>query len=368
MTIFETKAKVQPVSASAAGEYAQWQYSIQNTVSEALAKYDSIHDLTGNCPPEVLVDIQRQHTLFFSCVFQLNNYHLLARMLVWMYRAYHAHGFSYDYFIQAFSEWRKAVALHMSQPQAEEIDRVYQWIARHHSELVQLAESAEYQVFPNRNTQEDYSPFLTHLLHVEYRECLAIGETYLTRADGLARFYVEVIEPSLYEVGRRWETGKISVAQEHLATAVVNKVMLALFLRSGLRDAIKPKVVIVAAPNELHEVGAYMVADLLEQQGWDVDYLGANMPKAGLLEYLQVNKPYFLGLSVVMPFHLAAVREIIEAIRSDAGLYGVRIMVGGAAFRHCEDLWRQVGADAFAVDGHAAITIARKWLAQKQAL
>ena len=365
MTIFATIKLLSPVSLSAADEYSQMQKVIQNDVNQALAKINSIHDFMSNCPLQVMFDIHHHHTLFMNNVFRLNNYTLLARLLVWEYRACHAHGFSYDYFTYAFSEWRKAVKLHVSQDNAAEIDCVYQWIVEHHADLIQLAESDDYQVFLSNKEQEGYSTFLTHLLYVESQACLAIGATYLDDGNDLASFYIEVIEPSMYEVGRLWETGQISVAQEHLATAVVNRVMFTLFLRAGLRDANKPKVVIAAAPNELHEVGASMVADLLEQHGWAVDYLGANMPQEDLLQYLRVSQPCFLGLSVVMPFNLLSAREIIAAIRADTNICGVKIMVGGAAFKHSEDLWRQVGADAYAVDGHATIKIARSWLEEK---
>jgi len=368
MIIFETIKSLPPVSMSAADEYAQRRDIIQNDVNQTLAKLNGIYDFMSNCPLQVMVDHHRHHTLFMSSVFRLNNYTLLARMLVWMYRAYHAHGFSYDYFTYAFSEWRKMVTIHMSQANGLEIDRVYRWIVGHHSDFVQLAESSEYKVLACDNDQEVIHTFVAHLLRGEYQACSEIGETYyLTDVDNLACFYVEIIESSMYEVGRLWEMGHISVAQEHLATAIVNRLMLALFLRAGLVEATKPKVVIAAVPNELHEIGASMIADLLEQHGWQVDYLGANMPKEDLLEYLRVNKPYFLGLSVVIPFNLESTWEIIDAIRSDASISGIKIMVGGAAFRHSKDLWHQVGADAYAVDGHAAIRTAERWLKEKQA-
>lgn len=363
MKIFEEMKQIPSVSALAADEYHQKEGILQNDVNQEMANLRSRYDFRGNCPLQVMVEYHLHHTLFMSSVFRLNNYTLLVRMLVWMYRAYHSHGLSYEYFTYAFPEWRKAVMLHMNHATGAEIDHVYQWIVEHHSDFVQLAISTDYKVFANNNNQEFGNVFVAQLLRGEYQACLALGENYcLTDVDDLASFYVEIIEPSLYEIGRLWEIGHISVAQEHLATAIVNKIMLTLFLRAGLREATKPKVVIAAAPNELHEIGASVVADLLEQHGWDVHYLGANIHKEELLEYLSLNKHCFLGLSVVTPFNLAAAQEIIHSIRGDASICRVKIMVGGAAFRHSGDLWHQVGADAYAVDGHAAIKIAKGWL------
>jgi len=363
MSIFKNLKQILPVSALAAEEYNQKQDIIQNHVNQALAKLNSIYDFMGNYPLQVIGDHNGNHTLFMNSVFRLKNYTLLVRMLVWEYRAYHAHGLSYDYFAYGFPEWRKAVMLNMSQAKGLEIALVYQWIIEHHLDFIQLAESVDYKFLKYNKDQEVVDIFVAHLINGEYQACLAISEAYyLTDVDNLVDFYVEVIEQSLYEVGRLWETGHISVAQEHLATAIVNRLMLIHFLRAGLVEASKPKVVIVAAPNELHEVGASMVADLLQQHGWEVDYLGANMPKEDLLKYLRESKPYILGISVVMPYNLASVREIIDSIRRDTSICGIKIMVGGVAFKHSEELWRQVGADAYAVDGHAAIKIAGQWL------
>ena len=358
MSIFAALKLLPPTSPSAADEYAQKQEIIQNNVSQAIAKLNSLYNFTGNCPLEMIGDVHRHHTLFMSSVFRLNNYTLLARMLVWMYRTYHSHGFSYDYFTYALSEWRKAITHTISPANVAEIDGVYQWIIERHPDFLQLAEATDYHVFPYKQTQAT-DDFVMHLLHGEYQGCLAIGKDYLA-AKSLAEFYVEVIEPSMYEVGRLWEIGHISIAQEHLATAVVSRVMLSLFVGAEKRETTSAKAVIAAAPNELHEVGARMVADLLEHQGWEVDYLGANVPKEYLLQYLIENQPCFLGLSIAMPYNLAAAQEAIKEIRS-ACICGIKIMAGGAAFKHSEDLWRQIGVDAYAVDGNAAIEIARKW-------
>ncbi|MDR3590844.1 MAG: cobalamin-dependent protein [Negativicutes bacterium] len=366
MTIFASIEQLQPVSAAASGEYTKKTGLIRASVNETLTGLENIHSLTGNCPLKTLHDIHRHHTLFLSSVFRLSNYTLLAKMIVWMYRAYPAHGFSHDYFTAAFSAWRMAVRRQLSESGAAEVDRIYEWMADHHGDFVRLAKSADYQVFSDNKAEAVYGSFLIQLLQGDYQGCLAFGERYLNGGSELASFYVDVIEASMYEIGRLWETGQISVAQEHLATAVVTRVMLSLFLRYRPGQGNSAKAVIAAVPSEFHEVGGRMAADLLERHGWDVDYLGVDMPRQDLVRYLQINQPCFVGLAVVMPFNLAAAREIRDDIRRDHSLDGVRIMVGGAAFRHSEDLWRQVGADAYATDGQAAVSIARKWLEEKQ--
>ena len=66
---------------------------------------------------------------------------------------------------------------------------------------------------------------------------------------------------------------------------------------------------------ELHEIGARMLCDLLEMEGWNTIYLGANVPTAGIVDVLRDNHSNILAVSASMTFHIPAVREVIAAVR-----------------------------------------------------
>ena len=126
-------------------------------------------------------------------------------------------------------------------------------------------------------------------------------------------------------------------------------------------EAGKGKAVITAAPNEFHEVGARMISDQLEMDGWQVDYLGANSPAHDLLALLRQMPPFLLGFSIVVPFNIEAVRRIIEEIRADEILKNIKIMVGGPVFSLEPELCRKIGADGYATSGGQAVELARQW-------
>jgi methanogenic corrinoid protein MtbC1 len=215
-------------------------------------------------------------------------------------------------------------------------------------------------IFIHKNRKDWNDTFLRYLLYGDYKACFALTEQYLAETNDLTTFYLQVIQPCLYEIGRLWEGGHVSVAQEHLATAIVSRIMLT---RSGnaFSECGRGKAVIACAPHELHELGGRMVADLLEKDGWQVKFLGAGLSVAELLKYLQSYPPQFIGISTSMPFNIDSAKEVIVSIRQDVVLKNVKIMIGGTAF-HYEDLsWRKMGADAYAVDGAAAVKIAKNW-------
>jgi methanogenic corrinoid protein MtbC1 len=90
-----------------------------------------------------------------------------------------------------------------------------------------------------------------------------------------------------------------------------------------------------------------MVSDVLEIHGWDVRYLGSNTPPSGVVTTLMEAKADVLGVAATMLFDLPQARRLIASVRAELG-HGVRVIVGGAAFRHRGA--GDVGADLFAAD------------------
>ena len=153
----------------------------------------------------------------------------------------------------------------------------------------------------------------------------------------------------------------ISVAEEHVATAIVGRIAAALYPRFASVDAYRGEAVVTAGQNEFHELGARMLADLLEMEGWDVTYLGANTPKEELLVNLKQKKPFMVALSIATVFNLNQVRQTIEMIKTDTETRDIKIMVGGLAFNGMPQLWDDFGADGYAADADQGTLAANAW-------
>jgi methanogenic corrinoid protein MtbC1 len=144
--------------------------------------------------------------------------------------------------------------------------------------------------------------------------------------------YTDVFQRSLYRIGELWEQNKISVATEHLATAVTEHLLSVVYPRILENRAPNgKKMVISCAVNEYHQVGARMVADIMEGLGWDVWFLGANTPVNDLLALIQEKQPDVLGLSVSIYFNMTSLVRTVDMVRSHYP--GLDIIVGGQAFR-----------------------------------
>lgn len=360
---------IRPVSRPAAREYAQQQDRLRKFVDDRLSTEPELARLLGGNPVQLLTDNHIHHIQFMSNVFLLNNYDLLARITLWVYRAYHRQGLDYQYFVLELQAWAEAVRLLMTPDSAAEILPVYQWLREHHHAFVAAAENPEERtgmapLDKGPTDQARRTPFGESLLAGDFKTFSELTLQFLSEGNTLESLYVKIFQPCLYEIGELWERGHISVAQEHLATAIVNRTMLPAFQKTRFLSAKKGRVLIAAAPNEHHEIGAHMTADLLLLEGWEVFYLGANLPQTDLLSMLDQVKPLFVGLSVVLPFNLVYVSEIVRTLRNTPALADTKVLVGGLAFAHSDKLWKSIGADAYAADAADSVRIAQEWWEQ----
>jgi len=172
----------------------------------------------------------------------------------------------------------------------------------------------------------------------------------------IKEIYCHVFEPCQYEIGRLWQSNVVSVAQEHYCTASTQLIMSQLYPYIFRSDRTFRGIIVAACVSgELHEMGARMLCDLLEMEGWNTIYLGANVPTAGIVDVLRDSHSDILAVSASMTFHIPSVREVIAAVRLASP--ATRILVGGYAFKIAPNLWRDVGADYWTKDASEAISL-----------
>lgn len=157
-----------------------------------------------------------------------------------------------------------------------------------------------------------------------------------------------VLRGAQREIGRLWQENVVTVAQEHMATAIANLVLSQLFERVSPAPSNGKKVVVACVDGETHELPARLVGDALELAGFDVRYLGANVPTRSLVSLVESERPALVALSVTLGFHLPALREAVAAIRDLPGP-PTRLAVGGAAAP--PELAKKLGADVTASSG-----------------
>jgi methanogenic corrinoid protein MtbC1 len=203
----------------------------------------------------------------------------------------------------------------------------------------------------------ELNEYVESLLEGDDDACLAEGRALATDLRGLHRLYVDRIQPSQYRVGELWESGRISVAVEHLATATNSFVASTCYAHLAPSGGGGPRAFVACSQEETHELGARLLADLLECDGWDVDFYGTSMPVRDLIAAVRERRPRVVGLSAALVMHLGIMKNSIATIRSALGDQTPPIIVGGNAFRGDQNLHKAVGADLYAGDASEAVAV-----------
>lgn len=179
--------------------------------------------------------------------------------------------------------------------------------------------------------EASYQTYLSALLSGDREQCRACFEHWLAATPDLRVVYQDLVQRALYAVGERWEQGKVSVASEHLATAISEGLLNLAYPRLFASPRKGLTAVVASTANEQHQLGAKMVADVWELHGWRAHFVGANTPQADLLALLHQVDADAVALSLTVYSNLPALLQTATAIRAE--FPHLPILVGGQAFR-----------------------------------
>ena len=132
---------------------------------------------------------------------------------------------------------------------------------------------------------------------------------------GVAGLYQRVIAPAMWRIGDLWEQGEISVADEHLVTALTHQAMAGIYGPSLGHKARPGRILMAAVEGEQHALGLRMATDVIELAGYETIYLGADVPTVDLLQAVATRSPNLVGLSATMPSSIPALERAIAEIR-----------------------------------------------------
>ncbi|MFZ0312530.1 MAG: B12-binding domain-containing protein [Candidatus Korobacteraceae bacterium] len=210
---------------------------------------------------------------------------------------------------------------------------------------------------PGSRLQLTRDVFLAALLGGQRQAALGIVEEALRSGHSILDVYVDVFTESLYRVGDLWEQNKISVAQEHLATSITQYAIAALYRQMVPAQVKRGSMVVTGVAGELHQIGANIVADAMEAEGWTVRFLGTNLPHSSILTTVRDISANVLCISTTILSNLPSVVALMETVRSQLQDQTPKIVLGGAAYRMATHFASEVGATAVVTDLRGALAL-----------
>ncbi|QKW25371.1 cobalamin B12-binding domain-containing protein [Streptomyces seoulensis] len=195
------------------------------------------------------------------------------------------------------------------------------------------------------------------------RDEYAAGQAVFTALDAGAAVedvLLDVVAGVQHKVGREWAADRFTVAQEHAATAIHDRVIAAMAHRAPPAPPREPAgtVTVACVDGEWHALPARLLAEVLRHRGHRVDFLGAQVPTPHLIAHLHRTAPDVVALSSSLPVRLPDAHSAITAVQA----LGIPVLVGGAAFGDDGRHARLLGADAWAPDARAAADLLARGL------
>lgn len=177
---------------------------------------------------------------------------------------------------------------------------------------------------PNAESTQSVDRYLELVSGYEYRA----SARYLNRLALMSPsldFVLHFVVPTLREVGIRWERGEMNIAHEHLVSSQMRSLIGTLLLRvDSHRFA---KTVVVATPSgHHHEFGALIGALICAIRGYDVVYLGANVPVSLICEVVKEREAQYLLLSLVHDLEAEGGESILRTLYAQG--QGAEIWIG----------------------------------------
>lgn len=178
--------------------------------------------------------------------------------------------------------------------------------------------------------ESKFYAYLSALLEGNRDECFLIAKSLIDENYSVIDVYSDLFQKSLYRVGELWDLGKISVAEEHLVTQITEEILSKInpYFKKNEKKGLS--VIVSSVAKEFHQIGARMVSDIFEVNGWTSFFLGSNTPINDLLKIIELKKPNAVALSLT--FYINIIR-LIETIRQiNQNFPELTLFIGGQAF------------------------------------
>jgi methanogenic corrinoid protein MtbC1 len=173
--------------------------------------------------------------------------------------------------------------------------------------------------------------------------------------NGYLTVATRLVQPAMYRIGQLWERNELSVAEEHLASAIARSLLTHLMVDAPTVQRAGRNAVFACVEGNNHDLGLQVVADAFALDGWAVHHLGANTPSEALLRYINVHRPELLGLSACLVQQLPAMRRVVQQVRQEMGSDCPKVLVGGLATNQMHQVWRWLGADVWSPDASTVL-------------
>lgn len=155
-----------------------------------------------------------------------------------------------------------------------------------------------------------------HLLYEDQNGCQSVIDESLKYGLTPLSIFHSIITNALNEIGARWHSGDITIANEHRAIQLANELIDIVAMKTPKLAANGYRAVVSSVEGENHIVGAKMFAKILDLNGWMVHFLGPDMPAGDLAIYTADQQANVVALSLKQPSNIDKLKDCIRELNN----------------------------------------------------
>ena len=159
-------------------------------------------------------------------------------------------------------------------------------------------------------------------------ECIKIYKNYV-EIFNIADFFDKILRPVMVKIGKDWETGKLTIATEHVASNIA-QTLVKIIMEQSSGTGNKKKVMICVPVGEEHHIGCDVLETYLTIKGFKVFNMGTSIPTESIIEFINMKKPDIILISITIQDNILAGQRLAKKIR---GQSKIPILVGGYAMQ-----------------------------------
>ena len=158
----------------------------------------------------------------------------------------------------------------------------------------------------------------------------------------------DLLWPTYEQIERFFRDDNMTTLAHHMGTRMLRVLVDQCALKLQRHPSRDRTVFAVCGPTDADELGAQIAVDMLEAEGYHVNFAAGGIAPDEILNHTQQNKPDVLLLFASSPSDLPGTRWLIDTIREIGACDGTQIVVGGGVFNRAEGLAEEIGADLWA--------------------
>jgi methanogenic corrinoid protein MtbC1 len=158
--------------------------------------------------------------------------------------------------------------------------------------------------------------------------CIKIYKSYV-EIFNIEDFFDKILRPVMAKIGKNWETGKLTIATEHVASNIA-QTLVKIIMEQSSGSGNKKKIMICVPVGEEHHIGCDVLETYLTIKGFKVFNMGTSIPTESIIEFINMKKPDIVLISITIQDNILAGQRLAKKIREQSK---IPILVGGYAIQ-----------------------------------